>query len=136
MLPVVVLIGLDPVQADACRSVLSERARVIAVLRAEDAITLLSLHRPKLVVMRTDLALHARQLISDLVGKLGGRIASIAEKASPANVEHLIEGFAAVTFTPENVEQRIESGTRRRVRPGEYHFETPRTPAVSSKTKR
>lgn len=137
MLPVVLLIGLDPPQADACRLVLAERARVVAALEAEDAVTLLSLHRPKLVVMRTDLHLHQRRMISDLTAKIGGRVASVGQQASAANVEHLVEGFAAVTFAAEEVaEPRIESGTRRRVRPGEYHFEAPRTPFVSSKAKR
>ena len=133
MLPVTLLVGLDSVQSDACRSALSDRARVISVNDAEDAAALLSLHRPKLVVMRTDLHLHQRRVLADLSAKIGSRIASVGEKASPASVEHLIEGFAAVTFSRENVEQRIETGTRRRIAPGEYHFESPRVDVVGGK---
>lgn len=135
MLPVALLIGLDAVQADACRSALSDRARVLAVNDAEDAVTLLSIHRPKLVVMRSDLHLHQRRVIADLSAKIGSRIASVGEKASPVSVEHLIEGFAAVTFARETPEQpqRIESGTRRRIAPGEYHLESPRVDVVGVK---
>jgi hypothetical protein len=122
MLPVALAIGLDEAQADACRSALDGKARLMAVSDAEDAITLLSLQRPKLVVMRMDLPAHQRRLLADLTAKVGGRIASIGEQASAVNVEHLIEGFAAVTFSQENSEQRISSGVQRRIRPGEYHF--------------
>jgi hypothetical protein len=131
MLPVALLVGLDPVQSDACRSALGERARVASVMDAEDAITMLSLDRPKLLVMRTDLHPHQRRLLADLAAKVGCRIASIGEKATAANVEHLIEGFAAVSFPSE--EQRIESGTRRRVSPGEYHLEAPKVDVVGIK---
>jgi hypothetical protein len=133
MLPVTLLIGLDTAQAEACRSALSDRARVVAVNDAEDAVTLLSIHRPKLVVMRTDLHLHQRRMIADLSAKIGSRIASVGEKASPVSVEHLIEGFAAVTFSRDNAEQRIESGTRARIAPGAYHFEAARVDVVGTK---
>ena len=105
----------------------------VALLVGLDAVTMLSLHRPKLVVMCTEMHHHQRRLIADLAAKVGGRIASVAEKASPANVEHLIEGFAAVSFAPEQAEPRIKSGTRSRVRPGEYHLEAPKIEVVGSK---
>jgi hypothetical protein len=133
MLPVALLVGLDAVQSDACRSALGDRARVIGVIEAEDAVSLLALHRPKLIVMRTDLHLHQRRVIADLSAKIGARIASIGEKASAVNVEHLIEGFAAVTFARDDGEVRIESGTRRRVSPGAYHLAAPPVEAVASK---
>jgi hypothetical protein len=131
MLPVALLVGLDPVQCDACRSALGERARVVSVMDAEDAVTMLSLHRPKLVVMRTEMHPHQRRLLADLASKVGSRISSVAENASPASVEHLIESFAAVSFPSD--EQRIESGTRRRVSPGEYHLESPKVDVVGAK---
>lgn len=133
MLPVALLVGLDAVQSDACRSALGERARVVAVVEAEDAVTMISLHRPKLVVMCTEMHHHQRRLIADLAAKTGGRIASVAEKASPASVERLIEGFAAVSFAGPAAEPRIESGTRARVAPGEYHLESPRIDVVGVK---
>ena len=136
MLPVALLVGLDAVQSDACRSALEGKALIIAVRDADDAVTMLSLRRPKLVVMRTDLLLSHRRMLADLTEKVGARLASVAETASPASVERLIEGFAAVTFSSESEPPRAESGTRARVRPGAYHFEAPRTPFVSSKTKR
>lgn len=144
MLPVALVVGLDQVQSDACRSALDGKARVIAVNDAEDAVTMLSLHRPKLVVMRTDLHPHQRRTLADLAAKVGGRIASVAENASPVNVEHLIEGFAAVTFSTQDIEGRIEqrieqrilSGVQKRTRPGEYHLEAPREEAVNVKAKR
>lgn len=133
MLPVALLIGLDAVQSEACRSALGVRARVIAVAEAEDAVTMITLHRPKLVVMCTEMHHHQRRIISDLASKVGGRIASVAQKASPASVERLIEGFAAVSFVEPVAEQRIESGTRARVAPGEYHLESPRIDVVGGK---
>jgi hypothetical protein len=136
MLPVALLVGLDAVQADACRSALDTRARVIAVMDADDAITMLSLHRPKLVVMRTDLFLSQRIILADLTAKVGGRLASVEPAASPASVERLMEGFAAVTFTSVDFEQRSSSGTRAKVRPGAYHLESPRIDRVGGKTKR
>jgi hypothetical protein len=123
MLPVALLVGLDAVQSDACRSALGDRARVVSVADPDDGVTMLSLHRPRLVVMRTDLPLYHRRVIADLTAKIGGRLASVGHHASPVSVEHLIEGFAAVTFSRDNTEPRVESGTRARVRPGEYHFE-------------
>lgn len=133
MLPVALLVGLDAAQSEACRSALGVRARIIAVVEAEDAVMMLSLHRPKLVVMRSDLHHHQRRIISDLTARLGGRLASVAAEASPANVEHLIEGFAAVSFSQPEPEQRVESGTRRRVKPGEYHLASPSLEVVRSK---
>jgi hypothetical protein len=136
MLPVALVVGLDSVQCDACRSALDAKARVISVSDVEDAVTMLSLHRPKLVVMRTDLHPHQRRMLADLTAKVGGRIASVGEKASAVNVEHLIEGFAAVTFSTQDTEQRISSGVQKRIRPGEYHFEASRAEAVNIKAKR
>ena len=136
MLPVALLVGLDAVQADACRSALDTKARVIAVMDADDGITMLSLHRPKLVVMRTDLFLSQRIILADLTGKVGGRLASVEATASPASVERLIEGFAAVAFSSLDAvdrEPRISSGTRAKVRPGEYHLENPRIDKVATK---
>ena len=134
MLPVALLVGLDAVQSEACRSALGERARVVAVTDAEDAVAMITLHRPKLVVMCTEMHHHQRRLIADLAAKVGGRIASVAEKASPANVEHLIEGFAAVSFAPE-AESRVKSGTRSRVSPGEYHSEAQKIDVVGVKNR-
>lgn len=136
MLPVVLLVGLDQVQAEACRSALADRSRVIAVLEAEDAVTLLSLHRPKLVVMRTDLHLHQRTVLASLAAKIGARIASVGEDASPCSVEHVVEGHAMLAFPRAEPPPPKSSGTRSRVAPGEYHLAAPRTPFVSSKAKR
>lgn len=136
MLPVALLVGLDAEKADACRSALDGNARLIAVMDTDDAIMMLSLHRPKLVVMQTDLLLSHKRTIADLTGKIGARLASVAANATAASVERLIEGFVAVTFSSENEPPRAESGTRPRVRPGAYHLETPRTLLVFSKTAR
>lgn len=121
MLPVALLVGLDVLQSDACRSAFGDRARVIAVADSEEAVKMITLHRPKLVVMRTEMHHGERRIIGDLVAKLGGRIASVAEKATPASVERLVEGFAAVSFDAPAAEPRVQSGTRSRVSPGEYH---------------
>jgi hypothetical protein len=136
MLPVALLVGLDALQSDACRSALDGKARVIAVMDAEDGITMLSLHRPKLVVMRIDLFLSQRMILSDLTAKVGGRLASVEPTATPASVERLMEGFAAVAFADVEPEQRISSGTRAKVRPGEYHLENARIDRVAAKSKR
>lgn len=136
MLPVSLVVGLDNVQLDACRSALEAKSRVVAVADAEDAVSLLSLHRPKLVVMRSDVPPHQRRVLADLASKIGARIASVSEKATAVNVEHLMEGFSAVTFSAENAEPRISSGVQRRTRPGEYHLDDARSDAVNVKAKR
>lgn len=122
MVATALLVGLHIHQADACRCALGEQRRVLSALDARDALSLLSLHRARLVVVRTDLSLEHRKLIAELADRVGARVISVRPDATPATVERLVEGAASLAYADEGEvgPRTTVSGTRARVSPGQY----------------
>lgn len=124
MVATALLVGLHIHQADACRCALGEQRRVLSALDARDALSLLSLHRARLVVVRTDLSLEHRKLIAELADRVGARVISVRPDATPATVERLVEGAASLAYADEGEGEvgprTTVSGTRARVSPGQY----------------
>lgn len=121
---IVLLVGLDIDQADACRSALGDRIRVLCSFDAAAAVPLLAFHRPRLVVLRANVPTSAMQVIAEIAERVEARIVSIAPAETPASVERLVEGAARLAFGTgeEQGPTPTRSGTRPLVSPGRYGF--------------
>jgi hypothetical protein len=123
MADTVLLVGLDVHQADACRSGVGEERRIICALDGREGLAVLSMHRSRLVIVRTDVELPQRKVLAALADRVGARVLSIPVDAQPAMIERLVEGAASITFGGgEDEVPRPKSGTRSRVSPGSYAF--------------
>jgi hypothetical protein len=117
--PTALLVGLELDQADACRSALSDGARALCALDAEDALAILAVDRSPLVVVQAELHPHQRRLIDELAARVGSRIVTLRRDASAAAIERLVEGAAAAAFADARPAPSV-SGTCSRVSPGRY----------------
>ena len=120
----VLLVGLDVHQADACRSGLGEGQRMVCALDACEGLSVLSIHRPRLVVIRSDVERAERKVLAALADRYGARVISIPVSAQPATIERLVEGAASLAFGRGGEEEPVRSisGTRARMSPGTYRF--------------